>query len=759
MLKSRIISLMIMVCLFPGVLPMSVSAETQPGNHLVINQLYGGGGKSDTPFTHSFIELYNPTNTTIDLSGYTLAYSSNRPNTHPGSTLDASGNLQVDTLNLTGSIPAQHSFLIRGAAETTSTTYLKYLLTAKDLDWSTRYIDNDKTIELKLVDNKGIQVDAISNRATNFNNIGEGDMPAVPTSKQKTLRRINFVDTDHNSSDFELLTWNDPAVNETFINKYFPRSLDNGVWTSTDSGTVNPPIPPVQPKPPIFPGLQVNSINGKLNYIANYQTGMSNSDGGIAEIVKFNEDNNKMYIVNGAAKSIDIVDAATIVSTHMKVLSLEARLDITAMAASNGFFCGDITSIDVNTKDKIIAIAVQGATYKDNGYIVVLDYAGNYLKHFEAGNQPDMVTFTPDSKYILSANEGEPREGYTAPGAVDPKGTVTIVDIKKGLNKASVATIGFEAFDHTGARAALIADRVLLKPNTVPSVDLEPEYITVTENSLYAYVSLQEANAIATLDLKTKTFVSVKGLGFKDHNLAANSLDALKNGKAEISPQNLYGVYMPDGITTTKIDGNQYLFTANEGDAREWGSKPYKYADTGSYTFPGTTFKIDTVLNAEREGLDNNKNYIYGGRSFSIWDAATMSQVYDSGSDFEKITAELYPTVFNSSNNKSELDSRSGKKGPEPEDVKVMKIKGKTYAFIALERIGGIMMYDVTDVNDVKFYDYINLRDFTGTGVSGSGSLAPEGLCLVEGKDSPTGKPLLMVANEVSGNVNLIEIN
>ena len=235
-------------------------------------------------------------------------------------------------------------------------------------------------------------------------------------------------------------------------------------------------------------------------------------------------------------------------------------------------------------------------------------------------------------------------------------------------------------------------------------------------------------------------------------------MDALKDSKIEITPQNLYGVYMPDGIATIKLKGKQYIFTANEGDAREWGSKPNKYEDTGSYTFPGTKYKIDTLLNTEREGLQADKTYIYGGRSFSIWDADTMNQVYDSGSDFEKLTAELYPTAFNSSNNKSELDSRSGKKGPEPEDIKVMKIKGKTYAFIGLERIGGIMMYDVTDVEDVKFYDYINLRDFTGNSVSTSGSLAPEGLNVVEAKDSPTGQPLLIVANEVSGNVNIFEI-
>lgn len=502
------------------------------------------------------------------------------------------------------------------------------------------------------------------------------------------------------------------------------------------------------------PILSNESVNGKLNYIGNYQTGMSNKDGGIAEIVKYNKDNQKMYLVNGAAQSVDIVSVANLTSNKQTEFVIDKRLDITAMGQAHGFASGDITSIDVNTKEKIIAIAVQGATYKDHGSIVILDYNGNYMKHFEAGVQPDMVTFSPDYKYILSANEGEPRKGYSAPGATDPKGSVTIVDLKKGVNKATSVTLGFEQFDSAEARSELVNNKVLLKPNTSPSVDLEPEYISVSENSHYAYVSLQEANAIATIDLKTGEIVSVKGLGFKDHNLKQNSLDALKDGQVNLTTQNLYGTYMPDGVATKKIAGKQYIFTANEGDGREWG----EYKDTGSYTFPGTTYKIDTILNSERDGLDANRTYIYGGRSFSIWDASTMKQVFDSGSDFEKITGDLYPDAFNSSNNKTELDSRSGKKGPEPEDIKVMNVKGKTYAFIGLERTGGIMMYDVTDVQNVKFYDYVNLRDFAGNDVSTSGDLAPEGLNLVEAKDSPTGNPLMLVANEVSGNVRIYEM-
>ncbi len=354
------------------------------------------------------------------------------------------------------------------------------------------------------------------------------------------------------------------------------------------------------------PILHTESVNGKLSYIGNYQTGMSNKDGGIAEIVKYNKDNQKMYLVNGAAQSVDIVSIAKVTSNKKTEFKIDTRLDITAMGQAHGFASGDITSIDINTSEKIIAIAVQGATYEENGSIVILNYDGKYIKHFEAGVQPDMVTFSHDYKSLLSANEGEPREGYSAKGAMDPKGSITIIDIQKGVNKATAHTIGFDKFDSQEARATLVENGVLLKPDTAPSVDLEPEYISVPDNSRYAYVSLQEANSVATIDLKTQEIISVKGLGFKDHNVEKNALDALKDGQVNLTTQNLYGTYMPDGIASQKIGGKQYIFTANEGDGREWG----EYVDTGSYTFPGTFYKIDTLLNAERDGLESGKTHL-----------------------------------------------------------------------------------------------------------------------------------------------------
>ena len=492
------------------------------------------------------------------------------------------------------------------------------------------------------------------------------------------------------------------------------------------------------------------SVNGRLQYLGAYSTGIQNEDGGVAEIVKYNSDNRKMYLVNGAAQSIDIVSLSDVTSDEKAVLTLEKRLDAAKLAADNGFTCGDITSVAVSTVGQFIAVAFQGAEYNDNGFIVILDYDGNYIRHFEAGVQPDMIIVTKDGNLILTADEGEPREGYGA-DAVDPKGSVTIIDISAGLDNAKVSILDFTGFDDSIEH--LLADKVLIKPDTLPSTDFEPEYIALSEDGRYAYVSLQEANAIATIDLTAKEIISVKGLGFKDHSLPENALDALKDKAFKLETQDICGVYMPDSVASVSIGGTNYILTANEGDAREWSD----YDDVDAYTFDGTDYKIDTVRNSEWLGLDADKIYTFGARSFSIWNADTMELVFDSGSDFERITGELYPDFFNSSHTKTDLDSRSGKKGPEPEEVQVARIDGRVYAFVSLERIGGVMVYDITNPVAATFYDYINVRKFDGADLVSSGSLGPEGIDIILAANSPTGKPTVLVANEVSGIVDLFE--
>ncbi|MEK3757000.1 choice-of-anchor I family protein [Paenibacillus sp. FSL P4-0338] len=515
---------------------------------------------------------------------------------------------------------------------------------------------------------------------------------------------------------------------------------------------------------------EIKRLSGSVMHkIGSYSTGFSDLEGGVAEIVKYNSDNQKFYLVNGKEKSIDIVSLKTLVPGQDNLLTLEKRIDVSKMI--DGFSFGDITSVDISTTLDTVAIAVQEADYSKPGAVLLLDYNGKYQTHYMTGVQPDMVTFTPDNKYLLTADEGEPRQGYKEP-AVDPKGSVTVIH----LQEHTVKIVDFTSFDSTEARNALLADNVILKKQTAPSVDLEPEYAAVSADSKRAFISLQEANAIAALDIEQGVFTSIKGLGFKDHSVSGNGLDMRRDGKIQIQPEpNVYGMYNPDGITTYTAGGKTYILTANEGDSRDWNGytnekdiKLGKGQDgNADKDIKLTTFDpSDYEVGAGGTGFVSGKTYLFGARSFSIWDADNMSLLYDSGADFEQITARLLPQYFNWSNDDFVFEKRSAKKGPEPEDVKVGIVDGKPYAFIGLERVSGNMMYDISDVNAPVFYDYLNTRDFEhSVDQSGSkpayrvaGDVSPEGQTFIAADQSPTRYPLLLVANEVSGTVSVIEI-
>lgn len=489
------------------------------------------------------------------------------------------------------------------------------------------------------------------------------------------------------------------------------------------------------------------SFNNTMHEIANYNTNAgADGDGGVAEIVKYNKYNQTMYLVSGKTQSVHIVNLNNVNSNSNTTLEATKTVTLESIGINDA---GDITSVDVSPDGKEIAIAIQHKDYDKNGYIARFDANGQLINIHEAGIQPDMITYSPDGSLILTANEGEPRQGYEA-GTVDPKGSITALD----TNTNQSYDIDFTAFDNAESRAALVADNVIIKKDTAPSVDFEPEYITISNDSLTAYVTLQEANSIATIDLTTKQVTRVDSLGFKDYSSGDNKVDLYKKDDAIniTNTDEFLGIYMPDGISSYEVDGKTYLLTANEGDSREWGD----YINEVEEKYGESESKIVTLNTDDYDGFDDlSKKYLFGGRSFSIIDASTMTMVSDSNGEFEEITAKLLPEYFNCSNDDISFEDRSGKKGPEPEDIKTMIIDGKVMAFIGLERIGGVMMYDVSDPTNPTYVDYLNLRDFSD---DISGSVSPEGLCTVSAKDSPTNKPMLIIANEVSGDVNVVEV-
>lgn len=503
----------------------------------------------------------------------------------------------------------------------------------------------------------------------------------------------------------------------------------------------------------------------KLNKIGYYSVGTHNENGGVAEIIKYNKENGKFYLVNGSSNppSLDIVG----LNGGKGELKKEATVLVQKLAETNGFVFGDLTSVAISTKNDRVYLAVQEKGVNKAGKILALDYEGKLVAEYAAGIQPDMITVTEDGRYVLTADEAEPRTGV--PGE-DGKGSVTIVDTASGKSSQLYFDQPSVIDDDVHIRGASDKDGIITGKGTKADAlyDLEPEYITIAPGGKTAYVALQENNAMATVDIEKGQVLSVKSLGLKDYSDPRNALDLRKDGKIKFENVPFYGAYMPDGIASYEVDGKTYLLTANEGDATEWPNRvnASKVKDMKGKLNPsskayallqGTTDFDDVEVVSDR---GNDGIYLYGGRSFSIYEASSMKQVYDSGSDFEKITAERLPDYFNTSNSKIKLDDRSAKKGPEPEDVKTGVIDGKTFAFVGLERIGGIMMYDVTNPVKPAFASYVNTRQFKDA--KGEPNLdtdtAPEGLEFISAADSPTGNPLLLAAFEVGGKVAVYEI-
>lgn len=502
-----------------------------------------------------------------------------------------------------------------------------------------------------------------------------------------------------------------------------------------------------------------------LNKIGSYSVGTHNEDGGVAEIVKYNKENGKFYLVNGSSNppSLDIV----VLADGQGELKKEKTVLVKELAETNGFVFGDLTSVVVSTATDLVYVAVQEADAGKAGKVLALSYDGELVKEYATGIQPDMITTTADGKYVLTADEAEHRTGV--PGA-DPKGSVTIIDTMSGKSVQAYFDKPEVIADDVHIRGAVDADGIITDKGTKADAvyDIEPEYITISEDGKTAFVTLQENNAIAAVDIAKGEVTSVKALGLKDYNDPANQLDIRKDGEIKFENVPFYGVYMPDGIASYTVEGKTYLVTANEGDATEWENfvnvgevgdlKDKLDPDSEAYEFLQGTEDFDGVEVLTDRGHDGI--YMLGGRSFTIYEAGTMEQVYDSGSDFERVTAELIPDYFNTSNSKAKLDDRSEKKGPEPEDVKIGVIDGRTYAFIGLERIGGVMMFDVTNPMEPSFTSYVNTREFADADgeVILDTDTAPEGLEYVPAADSPTGNPLLIVAFEVGGKVGVFEI-
>ncbi|MEO3811755.1 choice-of-anchor I family protein [Sphaerisporangium sp. B11E5] len=496
------------------------------------------------------------------------------------------------------------------------------------------------------------------------------------------------------------------------------------------------------------PAAQARSAEHKgitLSFLGRFSTGSVGT--GASEITSFDPATKRAFVVNAQAGTVDVLD----------LRDPRAPKRVTSLAAPGA------NSVAVHKK--LVAVAQQAETKTAPGKVSLFDTrTGKKLKEYTVGSLPDMLTFTEDGRRLVVANEGEP-ESYCEGAVDDPEGTVSVIDLAWG----KVRTVDFRAFNPLADRLRAAGVRIS-GPGATVARDLEPEYITTSGRT--AWVTLQENNAVAVVDLDRATVRRIVPLGLKDH--AKVGLDASdKDGKIDVRPHaGVKGMYMPDGIAHFRSRGQTYLVTANEGDSRS--SDCYTdEARVKSLTLSTTAFpdaadlKKDTELGRLTVAADSPKDaggaytelHVFGGRSISIR-STSGALVWDSGDGLEKLIAAELPEQFNADNEENgSFDSRSDNKGPEPEGVTVGEVRGRTYAFVGLERVSGVAAYDVSDPRRPVLAGYLGTRDFAGSVEDGTaGDVGPEGVFFVPAGDSPTHRPLLIVGNEVSGTTAIYEV-
>ncbi|MGQ2920916.1 MAG: choice-of-anchor I family protein [Hydrogenophaga sp.] len=591
------------------------------------------------------------------------------------------------------------------------------------------------------------------------------------------------------------------------------------------------------PAPAPGPVVEATPASLRLEKIGSYSTGQYEVSA--AEIPAFDAASRRLFVVNAQLGAVDVLNLAN-PANPVKI----GTLDATAVLAG-----ASINSVAVF--NGTVAVAIQAPVKTDPGRMALYRASDlSLISSVTIGALPDMLTFTPDGTTVLVANEGEPSDDYQ----IDPEGSISVIDVRN-LAAPVVRTASFTAFNSQAAALRTAGVRIY-GPGATVAQDLEPEYISVSADGRTAWVTLQENNALAKVDIASATVTDVLPLGYKDHGVAGNELDVSdRDNTINIRTwAGVRGMYQPDSMAAYTAGGQTYLVTANEGDARAWGEGNPDYLGTqnpalgfieelrvsalartagwqvvppqlrsvaGAPTLagalldptvfgycgavagnPGTCiangelgrlniswtqgYKTDAlgapirynasgVQDAAGDRLMYDRLYSYGARSFSIWNA-NGGLVWDSGAEIERFLASSdcrlgsarnipCATYFNSGHNEGNaLDSRSDAKGPEPEGLALGKIGNKTFAFIGLERMGGVLVYDITNPAAPTRVDYLNTRDEWTTqpgaaNLATTGDLGPEGLVFIPAAQSPNGKPLLVVGNEVSGTTAVLQLN
>jgi DNA-binding beta-propeller fold protein YncE len=433
----------------------------------------------------------------------------------------------------------------------------------------------------------------------------------------------------------------------------------------------------------------------ELKPLALYQSGFAEG----TEIVSVQASSMRVVVSNGAEGLVDILQL-----DPAKGLNRLARYNLVTEGA------GEITSVAFHPSEDLFAVCIRNSDGLKNGRVELRAAAdGKLLNTLEIGIWPDSVAFSPKGDFIVVANEGE---GYVRDGEGfrSGEGSISLIDLRGGVAAAKNSLIalpdlagveGATQAEHQRMLERLIDGEELKVPFGTSPEHIEPEYVAFSPDGARAYVSLQENNAIAVIDIQKGKLDKVFGLGTVRH-----AADILDDGKYDPSAE-LFALREPDALAVS-ADG-RYLISADEGDT-------------------------DPKIAKTKAGLPSG-----GGRTVSVFDAMSGKLLGDTGSQLDDMAAQagVYPDV------------RSPNKGSEPEGVVSFDAFGKRLVVATLERADSLALIDLDQPEQPKVLQVVG----AGEG-AGSGKLAPEGLAHVE----HNGRHFLVTGLEKSGNVALFEL-
>jgi hypothetical protein len=508
---------------------------------------------------------------------------------------------------------------------------------------------------------------------------------------------------------------------------------------------------------------------------------ISSGDGeGSSEIAAFHAGSKRIFATNGVKNTIDIFDISDVANPKKvgTVALAPYGNDVTSVAAGK-----DVVVAVVNVSDKFSATGVPTTT---NGKLVVFDTNGKVLSSPDVlGVLPDSVTFAPNGTTALVAIEAQPvcakddpattaKEDTDYSKASDPVGGVTVVDLSNPAAPV-LRFAGFDQFTVADMKAKGIAVSSVV--NSV-SKDFEPEFVTAVDNS-YAYVTIQEANAIGKLNIESATFESItRAFESKVSRVARDTSDR-DTGAGPRTYANVVGASQPDAIAGFKVGSGQYFVTANEGDAREYTclnddlrASALK-VDTRRFpdwkTLSGNAAlgraKVNPTIGDKDGDGDIDTIHLRGSNSMTmyrngivIWDSATLlDQIQTAAFGVANINGSHSLSSDKSTMNYVGQD-RSDDKGSEPEGVAVGMVGDRRIAILGLERMSALAIFDITVPANPVFQEWLQMLPTKATPAKDVKYFSPEGIVFVPANKSPSGKALIITSYELSGSLSIHQI-